>query len=411
MRPAVTPLAAARKQAFARRDDEFMSSTGLPDYGGGSIVNLMQSIATACGSSRTDYPPLALLPAAQLARARHVVLIVVDGLGQRTLARHADSLHLQRHQLGSMTSVFPSTTASAITTFMTGLAPAQHGLTGWHMHLDEIDQTLAILPLTPRDGPPRALPEQLPERLFEHPSLFQTLDRESWVIAPQSIAGSPFNTWHARGAQSIAYRTLPELFASIAELTREKVKSRYIYAYYPDLDTNSHRFGTDSRQAQHTLAEFDAHFGQLRRQLCGSNSWLLVTADHGFIDSPRRRVIDLDDHPQLAAMLVRPLCGERHVAYCYVAEARLPAFETYVRRHLGRACHLYRSEQLIAAGWFGPPPYHRRLASRAGDYTLVMKDNWTIKDWLAGEKRYTMIGVHGGTSDSEMRVPLIAMRA
>lgn len=40
-----------------------------------------------------------------------------------------------------------------------------------------------------------------------------------------------------------------------------------------------------------------------------------------------------------------------------------------------------------------------------------MKDNWTIKDWLAGEKRYTMIGVHGGTSDSEMRVPLIAMRA
>jgi hypothetical protein len=57
-----------------------------------------------------------------------------------------------------MTSVFPSTTASAITAFMTGLAPAQHGLTGWHMHLDEIDQTLAILPLTPRDGPPRLPP-------------------------------------------------------------------------------------------------------------------------------------------------------------------------------------------------------------------------------------------------------------
>jgi hypothetical protein len=133
-----------------------MSSILLPDYSGGSIVNLMQSIATACGSTRCDYPPLALLSAAQLARARHIVLMVVDGLGQRTLSRHAAKLHLQDHQLGSMTSVFPSTTASAITTFMTGLAPAQHGLTGWHMHLDEIDQTLAILPLTPRMG--RCLP-------------------------------------------------------------------------------------------------------------------------------------------------------------------------------------------------------------------------------------------------------------
>ncbi|RDE51904.1 MAG: alkaline phosphatase family protein [Candidatus Accumulibacter meliphilus] len=387
-----------------------MSSILLPDYSGGSIVNLMQSIATACGSRRCDYPPLALLSAAQLARARHIVLMVVDGLGQRTLSRHAAKLHLQDHQLGSMTSVFPSTTASAITTFMTGLAPAQHGLTGWHMHLDEIDQTLAILPLTPRSGPLLAPPEQLPPRLFEHQSLFQTLNRESWVIAPQSIASSAFNTWHSRGAQSIAYRSLPEIFASISELTQEKLKPRYIYAYYPDLDSHSHRYGTDSRQAQQTLAAFDAHFGELRRRLRGSNTWLLVTADHGFIDSPGRRVIDVDDHPQLAALLQRPLCGERRVAYCYVAEAKRPAFETYVRRHLGRACHLYASEQLIAAGWFGPPPYHRTLASRVGDYTLLMKDNWTIKDWLPGEKRYTMLGVHGGTSSSEMRVPLIAVR-
>ena len=38
-----------------------------------------------------------------------------------------------------------------------------------------------------------------------------------------------------------------------------------------------------------------------------------------------------------------------------------------------------------------------------------MKDNWTIKDWLPGEKRYTMVGVHGGISTNEMRVPLVAV--
>ena len=144
-----------------------MSSSQLPDYSGGSIVNLMQSIATACGSTRADYPPLACLSAAQLARSRHIVLMVVDGMGQRSLARHAANQQLHSHQLGTLTSVFPSTTASAITTFMTGLAPAQHGLTGWHMHLDEIDRTLAILPLTPRDGPLVAQHHGRPARRFD----------------------------------------------------------------------------------------------------------------------------------------------------------------------------------------------------------------------------------------------------
>ena len=41
-----------------------------------------------------------------------------------------------------------------------------------------------------------------------------------------------------------------------------------------------------------------------------------------------------------------------------------------------------------------PPPFHARLASRVGDYTLLMKDDWTIKDWLPGEKPFRMLGVH-----------------
>jgi hypothetical protein len=179
---------------------------------------------------------------------------------------------------------------------------------------------------------------------------------------------------------------------------RTRRLARYVYAYYPDLDSRSHHYGSDSREAQQTLAACDLLFGELVRKLRGSNTWLLVTADHGFIDSPPRRVICLDDHPALAALLLRPLCGERRVAYCYVAAENRPAFKAYVHRHFARAAQLYASDRLIAAGWFGPPPYHPRLAARVGDYTLVMKDNWTIKDWLPGERHFSMLGVHGGTS-------------
>lgn len=384
----------------------------LPDYAGGGIVNLMQSIATACAAAPQDaplYPELALLPAARLAEARHIVLLVIDGLGRRTLDTHPAPT-LRRHTLGTLSSVFPSTTASAITGFMTGLAPAQHGLTGWHMQMDEIDQILSILPLTPRSPPARKTPEELPPLLFDVPTLFQRIGRESWTVAPRHIAGSPFNTWHSRGAQSVAYDTLPELFMHLADLLRADAPPRYIYAYYPELDSLSHRYGTDSPHAQQNLRAIDDAFRAFVASVQGCDSWIVATADHGFIDSPPERVLSLDAHAPLAALLARPLCGERRAAYCYVAPARRAAFEAYIRSHLAHCAELHRSADLIAAGWFGPPPCHPRLAARVGDYTLEMKDNWTIKDWLPGEKRYPMLGVHGGTSADEMRVPLIAVR-
>ena len=83
------------------------------------------------------------------------------------------------------------------------------------------------------------------------------------------------------------------------------------------------------------------------------------------------------------------------------------------RKHMQQKAHatLYRSTELIAQNWFGPGAPHPRLAERVGNYTLVMKDNCTVKDWLPGEKRHVHIGVHGGISDDEMYVPLITLAA
>lgn len=386
--------------------------TLFPDYDGGSIANLMQSIAGACGAGKpavTGLPELSALSAERLGEARHIVLLVIDGLGERTL-RRGKAPTLQRHAVATMTSVFPSTTASAITTFMTGLPPSQHGLTGWNMHLDEIDQTLAILPLVPRQPPAKFRPEELPPRLFSHPSLFERLDRESWVLAPQKIAGSPFNAWHSRGANTLAYNSMPEMFGRLRDLLREAKTPRFIYAYFANLDTHAHNHGTDSPKVQQTLASLDAVFTEFLRDVRGSDAWILATADHGFIDSPPERVIDIADYPEIAALLARPLCGERRVAYCYVAPENRSRFEEQVREQLAYCCELKTGTELIAAGAYGPPPHHPQLASRIGDYVLLMQDNWTIKDWLPGEKRHEMLGVHGGTSEDEMRVPLIAVR-
>jgi hypothetical protein len=186
----------------------------LPDYRGGGLVNLMSSIATALGGT-SPYPPAAALPPEALAGARHLVLLVIDGLGHDFLLGRDSAL--RRHLRSPLTSVFPSTTASAIPTFLTGLAPQQHGLTGWHMYFREIGAIAAPLPFRVRAGR-HALREAgvTPASLFGLTPLFDRLPLPSHVVSPRHIIHSDFNVALSGRARRHGYETLDEMFALIA---------------------------------------------------------------------------------------------------------------------------------------------------------------------------------------------------
>jgi len=393
-------------------DSALATGERLPDYGGNSILNLVTSIAVTFGAPAPAYPGLrdAHLQALLASRER-VVLIVVDGLGYRQLNRDHAGSGLYQHLRAPLTSVFPPTTATAITALLTGLAPAQHAVTGWHMYFPEVDAVGAVLPLRTRqaDRPLTALGVD-PERFFDHRSLFDRLPVRSFVVSPDRIVDSTFNRLHSGPAERRGYGSMEQLFASVLSCLRAAHGRRYIYAYYADFDSVAHERGANSAQAAQIVRRFDAAFCAFLSQAAGLDATIVVTADHGFIDSPAERQIELGDHPDLQATLRLPLCGERRAAYCYVREECTEEFEHYVRGELASQVRLYRSESLVEQGWFGPGTPHPRLKERVGDYTLVMKDNWTIKDWLPGEQRYRHIGVHAGLSEDEMIVPLIVVQ-
>jgi hypothetical protein len=380
----------------------------LPDYGGGSIVNLMASIASALGAADAVSVPLRRPElSALLGQRRRIVLFVVDGVGYKRLATAARGA-LGSHLRGCLTSVFPSTTATAITTFLTGLAPAQHALTGWHMWFAQQATVGAVLPFRTRvsDRPLSALGID-PAAIFDHRSFFERLPVRSYAVAPERIVGSAFNRAHCVGAQCYPYSSLEQLFGVTLNCLRATSEPCYIYAYYADYDSIAHEHGVDSRHAARTLQRFDDAFAAFLTAAAGLDVTVVVTADHGFIDSPAPRIVDLDRHRALQKMLSAPLCGERRAAYCYVRPECIEAFEQYIAHELGDQAWLHRSKTLIEHGWFGPGEPHAALAERIGDYTLVMKSNWTIKEWLPGEQRHRQLGVHGGVSEDEMTVPLI----
>jgi arylsulfatase A-like enzyme len=379
-----------------------------PDYLGGSIVNLMASLILGLGGAPHDYMSLRALKPERLQRYRNIVLLVIDGLGNQYLTRAAAGSTLRAHLQGRITSVFPTTTATAITTFYTGLAPQQHGLTGWHSWFKELGCVLKVLPMRPRYGGASLGDVGIDAtRLFGHVPVFDRISANSHVIAPQHIAHSDFNLAHRGRAEVRDYQTLEQMFEQVTRAVSTARERSYVYAYWPDLDRIAHEHGSSSDEANSHLAELDAGFARFLGRINGSDTLVIVTADHGIIDTAKECVIELEDHPGLAETLVLPLCGEPRVAYCYVQPDRRHDFERYVSHELAPYAALWPSRELVERNYFGLGISHPRLHERVGDYTLIMKDNFVIKDWLFAEQRYSQVGVHGGLSEQELYVPLI----
>lgn len=378
-----------------------------PNYQDGSIVNLMSSLIQGLGGQpHPAYAPLALLPPETVAEAANVVLLVIDGLGYNYFKRHAGALgnHLQ----GSITSVFPTSTAPAITTFLTGVAPQQHGVTGWFMHLKELGTVATILPFRPRwgDGTFNVMGIS-PGQLIAHPTLFDGLAVQSSFVIQQRLVNSPYTVAGAGCAERLGYRDLADCFAMIQGSIGQGPQRSYTYAYWPLLDNLSHHHGVASKAVKKHLRELEQGLEALLKALRGTNTLLIVTADHGFIDTAPALTTWLDDHPELAGCFVLPLCGEPRASYCYIRPGKAGQFERYVAERLGDCCDLYASEELVRMGWFGLGEPTPRLLDRIGDYVLVTKGHHVIKDSLPVESAWADVGVHGGISEDEMLVPLL----
>ena len=375
----------------------------LPDYSGGSLVNLMASIIVSRGGE-AHHRPLRDLAAGNLQDASNVVLVIVDGLGDKFLLRRGAGGELARRRRASLTSVFPSTTASAITTSYTGRTPLEHGLTGWFTYFGEAGCVSAALPFRSR-GDHLSLTRRgvNAEQIYIARCIFESLPVRSVVVTYKDIIDSEYNVRHTRGAERVAYETLDELVSHVEAAVKSSDERKFVYAYWPLYDMISHRFGAESAQAFAEFEKIDAAFGRLVARLAGTHSTIIVTADHGFIDVAPEETFELP--PSLASMLRFPLCGERRVAYCHVHDAS--AFSAKAQDWLDRRADIVPSATLVEQGWFGPGTPHPRLAERIGDIAIVMRERYTLKDWTPGESRHLHIGNHGGTSEDEMLIPLI----
>ena len=380
-----------------------------PNYENGSIINLVSSVTQAMGNNSIHHKPLPFIESELISSKKNVVFIVLDGLGYNFLKEQGNSF-FSKHLVGNCTSVFPSTTATAITSFMTGMSPAQHAVTGWFVYLKELGTISAILPFKPRyGGEIFSKSDVYAKDIFRQSTIFENLTRKSYTLTNDYIINSDYTKFYSKGSTSVAYKkeNIENFIMNLMGIVQDTPEEKFIYAYWPTFDTLAHKNGIHSLNCKNHSQELAKALENFVYSIRNTNSIVVITSDHGLIDGEKNTFIDIEQHPKLKETLVMPLSGDPRAAYCYVKQGMAGIFEEYVKEHLSDVCSIYKSSKLVENHFYGLDEPDPKLWDRIGDYVLIPKDNFVIKDKVLGESPHQHIGHHGGLSEEEMYVPII----
>ncbi|MEO0067180.1 MAG: hypothetical protein RJB63_305 [Actinomycetota bacterium] len=336
-------------------------------------------------------------------RASKAVVILVDGLGSENLraaAGHAPFLNAALRDSKSINTVFPSTTAAAITSFGVAAKPAEHGIFGYSVFDRSTGLVRNLLTGWGADFQPSDL-----QKLPSVSALSVIAGITTFAVGPGEYANSGFTKLNMGEAEYLPARSFDERISAIREILGTKHKS-LTYLYFPELDSLAHSHGVSSFEWLSKLEDLDAAIRQIVGNL-PKDVGVLLTADHGIVDVPSENQVYLDEIelPGLVAVT-----GDPRNSFLYFDSAtQASAAKTQLEAELDGRCIVATVEELKSAGWFAAEIGNAELLPdlfviSVGSYACYHRG-------FAKPQSLRMIGQHGGISQAELSVPLLKFGA
>ncbi|HWC12523.1 MAG TPA: alkaline phosphatase family protein [Acidimicrobiales bacterium] len=367
-----------------------MSAPLLPDYGGASLEGVVPAIL----GRRAQVP--AWLPA-PVATAEQVVLLVLDGLGWDQLQERAElAPTLASMTGGPVTTVAPSTTATALTSLTTGARPAAHGVLGYRVRVLGTDVLNVLRWRTVRGEDAR---DAVPPEEFQRLEPFA--GTKPPVVTRAEFGETGFTRAHLAGVRMVGWRVPSTLVTAVGGLLAEGAP--FVYAYYDGVDKVAHEYGFGPFYDAELVAA-DRLAADLLDVL-PRGAAVAVCADHGQIDVGERVVPlhrEVMDHTGM-------LSGEGRFRWLHARPGCRDRLADAARRCHGGQAWVRTREEAAADGWFGgslAPESEGRL----GDVVLAAREPVAFLDPAdTGEIRLRCR--HGSLTRPEMLVPLVGAAA
>lgn len=385
------------------RDNE---SILLPDWSKENFMGVVNCLAKFIGNGYRVDAPINKMVWSEIENANHLVFILIDGLGYHSVRGLDENSFLSKHTKQKIRSVIPSTTTAALTSLASNRSPNEHSSLSWYRYIQEEDLSLISLPFIERFKRSSLTKQGLQfSDIYKIDSFLQSSNMSLTVSMPSFISDSVYTKGIAGQAKILSYDDIGEAFKTIQPILKKQEKS-YHYVYFPNYDSISHEFGCNSPEALQCITDIDKKIEKFSK-IMGDNCKILITADHGQIETEENKSFILSEQDELMQYLVCPPTGEPRMPFFHVKEGIHEKFKKSFQDRFGNNFALLNRTEVENLNLFGLSPYSGEILSAIGDYIAIPNTKCALFYEENGQDPEIDFGVHGGLHKDEMEIPVI----
>ena len=376
----------------------------LPDYEN-CVLNLINSILKYY-NVETKYNGLKELDKILEKKYKNIVFIILDGMGEHILKNISSNGFFTKNEIKKITSVYPSTTTAALTTYYSGRPPIETGWIAMAQYFKEHGRTIEMMrEIDAYTGEKYTNAKIDAMDLVNYKPIYDQIEEASKNVKAYEI--NPSFCKH-RSKRNINADNMEIMCDSIEAICKNQDEN-FILAYTDKPDTLLHKYGCKSNEAKEFVKEAEKQIEKLYEKLKETDTLIIVSADHGHKDIEKvYNAIELDE---IQECLIQPPSLESRVVTFWVKEDKKEKFEKKFKEKFKEEFLLYTKDQFLKENMLGFGEKHPKIDDFIGNYIALSISSSIIKlgthiSKEKGNKKST----HCGLTKEEMEVPVIILK-
>ena len=337
---------------------------------------------------------------------KNTIFLILDGMGEKIINNISKDGYFNNNKIDCVTSVYPSTTTAALTTYYSGQPPYETGWIGWSQYFKEYGRAIDMFShkesymVEPLKKPKLDVFKDV----MKYKSIYEKIEEASPDVKAFEI-GPEYA--ERRGKRSIIADNVDELIFSIKDVC-EMEGEKFILAYSDNPDGLLHKFGTDSEEVKEFILETEQKVKQLKEDL-PEDTLIIISADHGHKNVDKAYTII--DYPEILECLIMPPTLEARALTFWVKEEMREVFEERFNKQFGKEFWLISKDDFLNKYKFlGSGEKHKKIDDFIGNYVAMSVSGSMIRiETFLADGKPIKKSTHCGLSKDEMEVPVIVL--
>lgn len=338
---------------------------------------------------------------------KNVIFLILDGLGEQILNKISLNGILNKNKIDCVTSVYPSTTTAALTTYYSGCPPYETGWIAWSQYFKEYGRALDMF-----SHKESYMGETLKKPLIDvyktivnYESIFDKIEKSSPDVKAYEIEP---DYAERRAKRSLKANNIDELIMYINDLCTMPDR-KFILAYSDNPDGLLHKYGTTSEEVKNFVKETEEKIGKMVKDF-DNDTILIISADHGHKDIDK--AYSLNDFPEIRECLIMPESLESRSLTFWVKEDMKDTFVQRFNKIFKDEFWLMTKDEFLNKYHFlGYGDKHYKIDDFLGNYMALSVAGSIIRiETFLAEGKPVKKSTHCGLTKDEMEVPVIVMK-